>query len=181
MTFAHLGDSPNDDGKRLLDGRSLMEFYNDVRGALSADLRSRGLSQDRSEDIIQETFLRLIRHTSNRSSDNNLRAWVFRVARNLSIDQHRSEQRWFRGGEICPYVELGRRVDPAPNPEEMILLSERLTRLQKALSQLTPKQKECLLLRAEGRRYREIAVVLGVSVQRVGELLQHAISLVEGK
>jgi DNA-directed RNA polymerase specialized sigma24 family protein len=35
------------------------------------------------------------------------------------------------------------------------------------------------LLRAEGLRYREIAVVLGVSVQRVGEMMQRAIFLLD--
>jgi DNA-directed RNA polymerase specialized sigma24 family protein len=35
------------------------------------------------------------------------------------------------------------------------------------------------LLRAEGFRYREIACTLGVSVQRVGELIQRSISLLE--
>ena len=70
------------------------------------------------------------------------------------------------------------RVDPAPSPEEMSLLIERLARFRAALAQLTAKQRECLLLRSKGLRYRDIAVALGVSVQRVGEQMQRAISLV---
>ena len=61
----------------------------------------------------------------------------------------------------------------------MILLIERLARFRAAFAELTPKQRECLLLRFKGLRYRDIAVALGVSVQRVGELMQRAISLVK--
>jgi len=56
-------------------------------------------------------------------------------------------------------------------------LHKRLRRLRSAYAQLTPRQRDCLLLRAEGLRYREIALVLGVSVQRVGEMMQRAINL----
>jgi RNA polymerase sigma-70 factor, ECF subfamily len=177
MTFAHRGNSCS--GEPLQDRRRIIELYNDIRPALGAYLCSCGLSWDHSEDIIQETFLRLVRYAANANADDDFRGWVFRVAHNLSMDLHRSERRWFRGNETEAHAIFQESVDPAPNPEEMILLAERLTHLRAALSQLTPKQRECLLLRAKGLRYREIAVVLGVSVQRVGELMQRVISLVE--
>lgn len=179
VTFAYRGNSPSADGKPLQDRRRIIELYNDIRPALAAYLCSCGLSQEHSEDVIQETFLRLVRHTARAGADDNLKGWVFRVAYNLSMDLHRSERRWFRGNEADTLPVFHERVDPAPNPEEMILLGERLTHFRAALSQLTPKQRECLLLRAKGLRYREIAVVLDVSVQRVGELMQRAIALFE--
>jgi RNA polymerase sigma factor (sigma-70 family) len=54
-----------------------------------------------------------------------------------------------------------------------------MKRFEEAFAQLTPKQRQCVLLRAEGFRYREIALTLGISVQRVGELMQRSISLLE--
>lgn len=177
MTFAYRGNPSSADGHSLQDHRRIIDLYNDIRTALAAYLSSCGLNQDHSEDIIQETFLRLVRHTARVGTDDNLKGWVFRVAYNLSMDLHRSERRWFRGSEADILPVFHERVDPAPNPEEMILLDERWTHVRTALSQLTPKQRECLLLRAKGLRYREIAVLLGVSVQRVGELMQRAISL----
>jgi RNA polymerase sigma-70 factor, ECF subfamily len=176
MNSAHHGNPSQ--GESLQSLRRIIDLYSDIRPALGAYLCSCGLTRDRSEDIIQETFLRLVRHTANANPDDDFRGWVFRVAHNLSMDLHRSERRRFRGNETDANPVSQEWVDPAPNPEEMILLSERLRRLRAALSQLTPKQRECLLLRAKGLRYREIAVVLGVSVQRVGELMQRAISLI---
>jgi RNA polymerase sigma-70 factor (ECF subfamily) len=178
MVFAYPGKSPCTDDACPQDRRRIVELYNDIRPALNAYLSARGLSYDLSEDIIQETFLRLVRRTAFEGAYDKLRVWVFRVAHNLSVDLHRSERRWFRGNETDPYAVVRERVDPAPTPEETILLVERLARFRAAFAQLTPKQRECLLLRFKGLRYRDIAVALGVSVQRVGELMQRAISLV---
>jgi RNA polymerase sigma-70 factor (ECF subfamily) len=157
----------------------IIELYDHLRPPLHAYLCSLGLSKDRSEDVIQEAFLRLVRHFVEPGEDKNLRAWVFRVAHNLSMDFHRSERRWFRENETEPYPVLRNRADPAPNPEQKIILDERMRQFKDAFAQLTPKQRHCVLLRAEGLRYRAIAQVLGVSVQRVGELMQRAISLLD--
>ena len=179
MIFACPEKSPSTDEACPRDRRRIMELYNDIRPALNAYLCGRGLSHDHSEDIIQETFLRLVRRMPYGGTKDKLRVWVFRVARNLSVDLYRSERRWSRGNESDPYAVVRERVDPAPSPEEMILLIERLAHFRTALAQLTPKQRQCLLLRSKGLRYRDIAVALGVSVQRVGELMQRAISLVK--
>jgi DNA-directed RNA polymerase specialized sigma24 family protein len=61
-----------------------------------------------------------------------------------------------------------------------MILGERIRLFKTAFGQLTPRQKHCLLLRAKGLRYREIALEMGVSIQRVGELMQRAISSFEG-
>jgi RNA polymerase sigma-70 factor (ECF subfamily) len=171
-------------GISALDGRSpagnpqrVIELYELLRPSLRAYLCSRGLSQDYAEDVIQETFLRLVRHIVRHGPEENLRGWLFRVARNISVDLHRLERRWFGGAEGGAVLQG--RVDPAPNPEQKIILEERRREFEDACAQLTPKQRRCVLLRAEGLRYREIAVVLGVSVQRVGEMMQRAISLLD--
>jgi RNA polymerase sigma-70 factor (ECF subfamily) len=179
MIVACPGKSPSTDTACPQDRRRIIELYNDVRPALNAYLCARGLSPDHSEDIIQEAFLRLVRRKADEGTDGKLRVWLFRVAHNLSVDLHRSERRWYRGNETDSSAVVRERVDPAPTPEEMILLIERLSRFRAALAQLTPKQRECLMLRSNGLRYRDIAVALGVSVQRVGELMQRAISLVK--
>ena len=62
----------------------------------------------------------------------------------------------------------GRQCDSAPNPEESALQQEETRRVQAAFQQLSPQQRQCLILRAEGLRYRQIAEVLGISA--VGEI-----------
>jgi len=160
-------------------GEHIIELYSYLRPSLKAYLISQGLSSEHSEDVIQEAFLRLVRHSMKRGTSENLRAWVFRVAHNLSMDYHRSQKRRKQGIELEARLILRERVDPAPDPEQMIILEERARQLREALAQLTPKQHHCLRLRAQGLRYREIAMLMGVSVQRVGEMMQRSVSRVE--
>lgn len=161
--------------------QQIIELYDHLRPALRAYLGSRGLSKEYSEDVIQEVFLRLVRRILRTGAKENPRAWVFRVAHNLSMDHHRLERRWLSGTESQGHpVLLRERIDPSPNPEQKVILREQMRRLKTAFAQLTPKQRYCLLLRAKGLRYREIALEMGVSIQRVGELMQRAISSFEG-
>jgi len=179
MTAGYLGIFVSDDRKHAGERQRIIELYDHLRPSLHTYLCSLGLNPDHSEDVVQETFLRLVRHTDGHGTDENVRAWVFRVAYNLSMDFHRFEKRWGRGNNTESEMVLRDCVDPAPNPEQKIILDERMKKFEDAFAQLTPKQRHCVLLRSEGLRYREIALVLGVSVQRVGELIQRAISLLE--
>jgi RNA polymerase sigma-70 factor (ECF subfamily) len=134
---------------------------------------------DQAEDVIQDTFLRLVHHRFGSGRAGNLRAWVFRVAHNLSMDVHRAERRWSRNDGSEPHSVIRERIDPSSTPEQQVLLNERMRLFQNVFAQLTPKQRQCVLLRAEGFRYREIAIILGVSVQRVCELMQRSIALLK--
>jgi len=157
----------------------IIDLYDHLRPSLRAYLCCLGMSSDQAEDVIQDTFLRLVRHRFESDAGNNLRAWVFRVAHNLSMDVHRSQVRSSHGNDEESGPVFRERVDPRPSPEQQVLLDERMRHFEDAFAQLTPKQRQCVLLRAEGFRYREIALTLGVSVQRVGELMQRSISLLE--
>ena len=157
----------------------VIDLYDALRPSLYAYLCTLGVSSDQAEDVIQETFLRLVRFRFEPSTRENLRPWLFRVAYNLSMDVHRFQRRWAHNNDERSLTVIRHRADPGPTPEEQVILDERRRQFENAFAQLTLKQRQCVLLRAEGFRYREIAVTLGVSVQRVGELMQRSISLLE--
>ena len=157
----------------------IIDLYDRLRPPLRAYLCFLGMSSDQAEDIIQETFLRLLRRGFVRDAGDNLRAWLFRVAHNLSMNVHRSRQSFSYTSKEDVRPVIRERLDPRPSPEQQILLDERMRHFEDAFTQLTPKQRKCMLLRAEGFRYREIALTLGISVQRVGQLMQRSITLLE--
>jgi RNA polymerase sigma-70 factor (ECF subfamily) len=127
----------------------------------------------RAEDITQETFLRLFRHLKGEHSLDNPKAWLFTVANNLAIDASRAdthiqdldEATWNR-------IEESRR--DATDPEKLTLQRERLDRLRSVVLSLTALQRECLHLRAEGLRYREIAELMGISISTVADAVRRA-------
>jgi RNA polymerase sigma-70 factor (ECF subfamily) len=179
VTSSDLGIFVSEQSRNARIRQRIIELYDRLRPSLRAYLRCLGMSPDQGEDVIQETFLRLVRLRSERATENDLRAWLFRVAHNLSMDIHRSQRRWSDRSDDEPHALIGERADPGPSPEQQIILEERLKHFEVAFAQLTPKQRQCVLLRAEGFRYCEIAITLGVSVQRVGELMQRSIALLE--
>jgi RNA polymerase sigma-70 factor (ECF subfamily) len=155
----------------------IIDLYDDLRPSLHACLCTLGVSSDQAEDVIQETFLRLVRFRFPRNSEDNLRAWLFRVAHNLFMDVHRFQRRWSHDHDEQSRTDIRHHADPGLNAAQRLILQERRRQFENAFAQLTPKQRQCDLLRAEGFRYREIATTLGVSVQRVGELMQRSIVL----
>ena len=60
-------------------------------------------------------------------------------------------------------------------PERVVLEKEKFRQLGKAIRILTSSERECLLLRAGGLRYREIGEVLGIPTSTVGDTVERAI------
>jgi RNA polymerase sigma-70 factor, ECF subfamily len=159
----------------------ILELHGSLSRLLYRYLRGLGLSTEESEDVLQEAFLRLAGHLQQGRSDDNLRAWLFQVAHNLSMDVHRASRRE-RPEEGSAYRGACEEpADPDANPERMYIQKEQAEQIRTAMSQLTPRQRNSVMLRAEGMRYREIAGVLGVSEQRALHLVKRALlRLTEG-
>jgi RNA polymerase sigma-70 factor (ECF subfamily) len=104
------------------------------------------------------------------------RAWVFRVAHNLAID----EQRRVRAREAHEYPTDAADLaflfpDPAPSAEHELLRRERHDWLRAAMQGLSAQERRCLFLRAQGLRYREIGEVLDIRIPTVVTFLTRAI------
>ena len=127
----------------------------------------------RAEEITQETFLRLFRHLKDERSVDNPKAWLFSVASNLAIDASRGDSRLQDLDETTWSRIEDRRLSGA-DPEMLTLQHERLRRLRMAVLNLTALQRECLHLRAEGLRYREIADLMNISVSTVADAVRRA-------
>ena len=127
-----------------------------------------------AEDITQETFLRLFRHLRENRLLDNPRAWIFTVANNLAADASRSEGRIKDLDENAWNKIEESRSGLQADPEKLMLQRERLDRLHIAVLNLTPLQRECLHLRAEGHRYREIAGLLELSPSTVMDAVRRA-------
>ena len=115
-----------------------------------------------ADDIAQETFLRLHRRGDPIGGE-NVRFWLFRVARNLTLNAMRRRRVWARVQKFAGVVPvIGADAQEALEREE---LSARCRRL---LRQLPADLREALLLREwEEMTYDEIATTLGVSVAKV--------------
>jgi RNA polymerase sigma-70 factor, ECF subfamily len=141
-------------------------LFDESRTSLLRYILSFGLPIQDGEEITQETFLALFQHLRLSKPRQNLRGWIFSVAHNLALKCRHVNQRSRNDADPDRTVAES-RFDPSPNPEEQVLCTQRLIRLQAVLEALPEQDRCCLRLRAEGLRYREIARVLGISLGAV--------------
>jgi len=144
----------------------VMELFESFRAPLLRYCRSLGISVQDGEEVIQEVFLCLFRHLQLGRPRNNLRGWIFRVAHNLALKQRIADQRDRERTQACENI-ADWHSDPAPGPEEHLTAAQRQRRLLAVVEALPETDRNCLSLRAEGLRYREIAEVLGISLGSV--------------
>ena len=97
--------------------------------------------------------------------------WLVTVALNLFRNE-RSKERRQRGLRAAFPGDLGPRA--VPSPAERIESRSRRAEVRSALDRLPPRDRELLLLRAEGYSYRDLAEVLTLNVASVGTLLARA-------
>lgn len=152
----------------------VISSYDSHHLALRRYLISLGLSLEESQEAVQEAFLRLHQHLLADGDRTNLRAWVFRVAHNFARNEQSRAGRRFVSSmeENAASLSL---TDSGISPEEHCLDREKQRRIAGALQALTPLQRECLLLRAQGLRYREIAEILQIGVSSVAEHVQRGV------
>jgi RNA polymerase sigma factor (sigma-70 family) len=116
-----------------------------------------------SEDLTQNLFYRIIKYRgSYRAGEGSFRSWIYQMARNVHFDFYKQKRKTadqFKTGEF--------EQDNLPGKDEAYSEDD-FERLDKALLQLQPDQREILLLsRFQGLRHTEISKIKGSSVAAV--------------
>ncbi len=158
------------------DEQQVIQLFDELRNRLLGYLLGFGLPSQDGEEVIQEVFLALYQHLQRGRSRQNLRGWIFRVAHNLGLKRRLAGMRETAHGMTSQEALAAAQPDPAENPEEQLLSSQRQRRLQAVLRALPERDQWCLSLRAEGLRYREIAEVLDMSLASVSASLGRSLA-----
>lgn len=128
-----------------------------------------------AEDLTQDAFVQLYRTLLKGQEVENVRFWIFRVAHNLALNSRKHSQ-FVSTIQVATWKDFETMMpDTGPNPEQIVLRREKFERLFHGLKRLTLNERQCLYLRAEGFRYREIAEIMDVAVPTVGEYLRRSI------
>lgn len=117
-----------------------------------------------AEEIVQEVFLKVWLNASDLNPDLDFKAFIFTIARNLSLNSLRSAVNNRKLTEEIFYLNPG-----IGKPSDQILLDEELENIRiKAIESLPAKRKEIFILsRTEGKSYNEISSELGISINTV--------------
>jgi RNA polymerase sigma-70 factor (ECF subfamily) len=139
------------------DELALTALYEEHRSEILGFLVRMTRDRETAEDLLQDTFIRLVSEARAGRMPDNVRAWLYRVAANGAISRSRRRASLTR---LLP--RLLERVEPE-RPEGQALRSERETELHAALAGIEPDGRAALLLAAQGFDGHEIAVSIGRS------------------
>lgn len=152
------------------------EFYRQEVAAVYRFVYARVHHHEDAREIVQESFLTFYQLQQRTDAYEHERALLFRLARNRAIDWLRRQRTRERiehdatSTNVVPFRSAAPRT-----PEELLLEKEQQSYATEALASLSERDQECLALRRSGLRYHEVAAVLQVNPQSVGQLINRAL------
>lgn len=137
--------------------------------------KSLGYTVQDSEDLAQDTLERVLRQIGSFRGEGSFKSWLFAAASNLHRNERRRLHREKRNApevSIDATTEDGSRLHDPPSPDASpareVYDREREEALARAVNALPPQMRQVLQLRiGQDLKYREIATVLGISVETV--------------
>ncbi len=127
------------------------------------------------EDAVQDLFLKLMRSRQNLAIPDSVKAYLLRSFRNILLEKlERVQKQTQRELTVSVGFDLVCNHGQLEQKESEIVLN---AKLQQAIAQLTPRQREAVFLRySEEVPYGEIADMLGLSQKAAYKLIGRAVS-----
>ncbi len=126
-------------------------------------------SQQLSEDLVQEVFIKLWNNRKNLKEIGSLKSMLFIIGRNLMIDTFRTQ---LNNVELDQYVEYIEENLYDPETERIVPFDEYVNALESGKKSLTDRQLQIFeMSKEEGKSNLEIAESLQLSEQTVKNTL----------
>jgi RNA polymerase sigma-70 factor (ECF subfamily) len=136
-----------------------------------------------AEDLSQETFVKALKAIESYRPEYKFSSWLFKIANNAAIDHLRRRELDTLSLEGSPHavtpdameataLQIG---DRAENPLDIVEAKELGGEIERAIAQLRPEYRACILLRhVDGRAYEEIAEMLDLPLGTVKTYIHRA-------
>jgi RNA polymerase sigma-70 factor (ECF subfamily) len=158
---------------RAGDTGAFDEVYDAYRPRVFAFLLRMTRSRTLAEDLLDEMWLRLVRHAPRLLPDTRMGPWLFTVARNLYWTYRRDVL--VEETSVPELLRLWPSPSAWPSPFDLAAAGELERRVERALSTLSPQHREVLLLVGhEGLSPADGAVVCGISAEALRQRLSRA-------
>ncbi len=116
--------------------------------------------QDLSEDLVQNTFLRILKYRHLFRGDGDFRTWMFHIARNVNNDHYRKDKLKAKDSVEDWQERLGHNENQSTEMQH----DEEQQMLSMAMDRLPADKREILLLsKYQEKKYKAIGEILGCS------------------
>lgn len=123
------------------------------------------MNPDDAEDLLQDTYLKVIQGSSSYSDDTNLKAWVFTIMKNTFINNYRKRQR--SKVIIDQSEDLYYLNNLVTDPADAADMHHYVNEINKTILQKKEEQRKPFELFLDGYKYQEIADMMKLSIGTV--------------
>ena len=136
-----------------------------------------------AEDLAQDAVIRVLNHLDKYRSEFKLSSWLFKIANNVAIDHLRKRQLDTISMHGSPHAATASDIEATSidiasgdeNALDEMEAKELGSAIERAISQLRPEYRSCIMLRhVEGRSYEEIATTLDLPLGTVKTYIHRA-------
>ena len=136
-----------------------------------------------AEDLAQDTFIKVLNNIDRYRPEFKFSSWLFKIANNVAIDHLRKRQLNTISIDGSPHAATAAEVaatsielaDPGESALAELEAKELGSSIERAIAQLRPEYRSCILLRhVEGRSYEEIAATLDLPLGTVKTFIHRA-------
>ncbi len=166
--------------EHYLDGNEIALEYiiNKHQQKIFNFIYSKVHDRDISEDIFQETFIKVIKTLKNGvyNEEGKFLPWVMRISHNLVIDFFRKNNR-IKTVNSKEDIDIFQFIsDGSPNAESVLINDQIIKDIQKLIQELPDDQKEVLIMRLyRDMSFKEIAENTKVSINTALGRMRYAI------
>lgn len=161
------------------------KIYKRFRSRVRSFFLNKGFSSQESDDLTQDVFLRVFKSIDTFRRESRFERWLWEITGHIysnEIRRRRTEKRDAPEQSLDAVTETEEGSAPALaipspglSPEEEVVRSERSKALHAALKDLPDQMRRCCILRYErGFKYKEIAYIMGISIETVKAHLHQA-------
>jgi RNA polymerase sigma-70 factor (ECF subfamily) len=134
------------------------------------------ISHDDTDDVLQNTFIKMWHHLDGFKEDSQLYTWLYRIATNESLTFLKKKRTKF----FIPMVDVEYKLSQSLESDQNFKGDEIQLRLQKAILKLPEKQRLVFNMKYfEEMKYEDMSEVLGTSVGALKASYHHAVKKIE--
>lgn len=160
------------------DEKSLEILIDKHKSRIFNFIYSKVLDRYTSEDIFQETFIKVIKTLKKGlyNEEGKFLPWVMRISHNLIIDYFRKNKRLPMFDNCESFDIFSILKDDIPNAENTMIDNQIKKDLVKIISELPKDQKNVIMMRLyKNMSFKEIADISGVSINTALGRMRYAI------
>jgi RNA polymerase sigma-70 factor (ECF subfamily) len=134
------------------------------------------IDHDDTDDVLQNTFIKVWKNLENFKSDSQLFTWIYRIATNESITFLNKKRKRF----FIPIVNVEHELSSKLESESQFSGDKVQLKLQKAILTLPEKQRVVFNMKYyDELKYEEMSEITGTSVGALKASYHHAVKKIE--